>query len=187
MTRTGDISSAASVGYATIDDARPQACNITNGIASPRCDYNNTIGTIQFAAGEASKSFSVAVIEDSYAEGTETFRVSLNNPQGGSLGTLSTTTVTIIDNDSVNGPNPIDAASSFVRQHYIDFLNREPDASGLAYWTNEITSCGSDQSCIEIKRINVSAAFYLSIEFQHSGYVVYRAYKSFFGYLFGTI
>jgi hypothetical protein len=42
-------------------------------------------------------------------------------------------------------------SGSFVRQHYHDFLNREPDPSGLAFWTNEITSRGSNQSCIELK------------------------------------
>ena len=39
-------------------------------------------------------------------------------------------------------PNPIDCTVFFVRQHYLDFLSREPDADGLAYWTNEITQCG---------------------------------------------
>ena len=80
-------------------------------------------------------------------------------------------------------PNQIDNGQFFVRQHYLDFLNREPDAAGLAFWTNEITSCGSDAQCIEVKRINVSAAFFLSIEFQQSGYLVYRFYKSSFGNL----
>jgi hypothetical protein len=82
-----------------------------------------------------------------------------------------------------NGPNQIDTPDFFVRQHYIDFLNREPDGAGLAFWTNEITSCGSDAQCTEVKRINVSAAFFLSIEFQQSGYLVYRLYKSSFGNL----
>ena len=70
--------------------------------------------------------------------------------------------------------NPIDDAQFFVRQHYLDFLNREPDASGLAFWADQIISCGADPQCIEIKRINVSAAFFLSIEFQETGYLVYR-------------
>ena len=82
-----------------------------------------------------------------------------------------------------NCPNPIDCAEFFVRQQYRDFLNREPDAEGLAFWTNEIASCGSDQQCIEIKRINDSAAFYLSIEFQQTGYFVYRFYKASYGNL----
>ena len=84
------------------------------------------------------------------------------------------------------GTNAIDDPSLFVRQHYLDFLNREPDADGLAYWTNQITSCGSDARCIEVRRINVSAAFFLSIEFQETGYVVYRTYKSSYGNLPGA-
>ena len=65
-----------------------------------------------------------------------------------------------------------------MREHYIDFLNREPDAPGLAFWTGEINSCGSDAARIELKRINVSAAYFLSIEFQQTGYLVYRFYNA---------
>jgi len=72
-----------------------------------------------------------------------------------------------------------------VREHYFDFLNRDPDASGFGFWTNEITSCNGDPTCVEIKRINVSAAFFLSIEFQETGYLVYRTYKTAFGNLTG--
>jgi hypothetical protein len=77
--------------------------------------------------------------------------------------------------------NQIDNARYFVLQHYRDFLGREPDASGLAFWTNEITQCGSNAQCREVKRINVSAAFYLSIEFQQTGYLAYRAYRAAYG------
>jgi Tol biopolymer transport system component len=83
-------------------------------------------------------------------------------------------------------PNPIDCPDFFVRQHYRDFLSREPDSPGLDFWTNEITLCGSDLQCVEAKRINVSAAFFLSIEFQEGGYLVYRFYKSAFGNLAGA-
>jgi alpha-tubulin suppressor-like RCC1 family protein len=78
-------------------------------------------------------------------------------------------------------PNLIDDARLFVRQQYLDFLGREPDPSGLAFWTDQITSCGADAACIEIKRINVSAAFFLSIEFQQTGYLVERTFKAAFG------
>jgi hypothetical protein len=77
--------------------------------------------------------------------------------------------------------NPIDTADFFVKQNYLDFLNRPADSAGLSFWTNEITSCGTDQACIDAKRVNVSAAFYLSIEFQETGYLVERMYKSAFG------
>ncbi|MCM3869161.1 MAG: DUF4214 domain-containing protein [Pyrinomonadaceae bacterium] len=84
-------------------------------------------------------------------------------------------------------PNPIEhSVNFFVRQHYRDFLNREPDAAGLAFWSGQITSCGTDAQCIEIKRINVSAAFFLSIEFQETGYLVYRMYKAAYGNLSGA-
>ena len=46
--------------------------------------------------------------------------------------------------------------------------------------------CGADQQCIEAKRINVSAAFFLSIEFQQTGYLVYRFYKAAYGNLPGA-
>ncbi|MEP6820252.1 MAG: DUF4214 domain-containing protein [bacterium] len=83
-------------------------------------------------------------------------------------------------------PNRIDDAQFFVAQHYRDFLNREPDASGLAFWTNEITSCGTNAQCIQVKRVNVSAAFFLSIEFQETGYLVYKFYKAAYGNLPGA-
>ena len=81
---------------------------------------------------------------------------------------------------------PIIDAGFFVTQQYRDFLNREPDASGLAFWTNEITACGNDSDCIEAKRVNVSAAFFLSIEFQQTGYLVYRVYKAAYGNISGA-
>ena len=77
--------------------------------------------------------------------------------------------------------NPIDQADFFVKQQYLDFLNRTADPIGLAFWTNEITSCGSDPACIDTKRANVSAAFFLSIEFQQTGYLVERIYKTSYG------
>ncbi|HEX8354967.1 MAG TPA: matrixin family metalloprotease, partial [Pyrinomonadaceae bacterium] len=61
------------------------------------------------------------------------------------------------------GQNLADNSAFFVTQHYRDFLSREPDAPGLAFWTNEIESCGANAACRDVKRNNVSAAFFLSI------------------------
>lgn len=77
--------------------------------------------------------------------------------------------------------NALNDPQFYVQQHYLDFLTREPDTAGLAFWMNQITSCGTDADCAEIKRINVSAAFYLSIEFQQTGFFVYRLYKGAYG------
>jgi len=178
VTRTGDTSGPASVGFFTSDLAGLQNCNVFNGIASARCDYEVTIGTLKFAAGETSKSFSVAIVDDSYAEGNETFTVNLKNASGASLGTPSSATVTIIDNDTTTGPNPIDKTDFFVRQQYLDFLGREPDPLG-AQWISTINNCAvGDTSC---DRVHVSGAFYQSEEFQQRGYFIYRFYPASFG------
>jgi hypothetical protein len=76
--------------------------------------------------------------------------------------------------------NPLDTTEYFVRQQYVDFLGREPDEAGLGFWVNNIESCGSDAQCRAIKRIDTSAAFFLSIEFQQTGYLVYRTYQASF-------
>jgi len=68
-----------------------------------------------------------------------------------------------------------------VRQHYVDFLGREPDESGRAFWTNQITQCGADSACVASTRINVSAAYFLSIEFQQTGFLVHRLYRASYG------
>ncbi|MFN2532656.1 MAG: Calx-beta domain-containing protein [Pyrinomonadaceae bacterium] len=187
VTRSGDTTGTSSVDYTTSDTAGTQNCNMVNGAASSRCDYEITLGTLVFAAGETSKTILIPLIDDVRSESSETFSLILTRPIGASLGAPSIATLTIIDNETVNGTtNPIDNAGFFVRQHYIDFLNREPDASGLQFWTNEITQCGADAGCTELKRINVSGAFFLSIEFQETGYLVYRIYKSGFGNLPGA-
>jgi hypothetical protein len=185
--RSGDTTGVSTVNYATTDTAGASPCSTVNGAASSRCDYLTTMGTLQFAAGEVSKVISIPLIDDVFVENAEAFSINLSNPTGATLGAPATATLTINDNDSANGtPNPVEGAGFFVRQHYVDFLNREPDPSGLNFWTNEITQCGADAACTELKRINGSGAFFLSIEFQETGYLVYRMYKSGFGNLTGA-
>ncbi|HEX7313225.1 MAG TPA: PA domain-containing protein [Pyrinomonadaceae bacterium] len=81
--------------------------------------------------------------------------------------------------------NPVGDVNFFVRQHYLDFLNREPDTNGLSFWRDDVFGCGIDKACVEVKRINVSAAFFLSIEFQQTGNLVYKMHKAGFGNLAG--
>lgn len=111
----------------------------------------------------------------------------LSSPTNGALGSPSTATLTIFDDTSSLGSNPLDNSAKFVCQQYHDFLNRQPDDAGQQFWTNELESCGTDQQCREVKRINVSAAFFLSIEFQNTGYLVYRMYKAAYGNVPGAL
>jgi uncharacterized repeat protein (TIGR01451 family) len=189
VTRAGNTAASASVKFATDDANSPTDCSdLSTGMASSRCDYVSTAGTLNFSPGETVKSISIPIVDDSHAEGPENLIVVLSNPSGSgvALGPPESLIVTINDNDATNGPNPIDKPDFFVRQHYLDFLNREPDPPGFGFWANQIISCGNDQACIEIKRINVSAAFFLSIEFQETGYLVYRFYKAAYGNLPGA-
>ena len=186
VNRLGDTSSSATVNFATNDTAELSNCNAVTGVASSRCDYVTTVGTLKLDPGQSSKNISIALIDDSHVEGDESFTVMLINASGLNLVSPTSAMVTISDNDSVSSVNPISDPEFFVTQHYLDFLNRQPDQSGLEFWTNEITSCGTNQACIELKRINVSAAYFLSIEFQQTGYLVERMYKTAYGDASGT-
>jgi choice-of-anchor B domain-containing protein len=81
----------------------------------------------------------------------------------------------------VGMPVRIDYEPFFVRQHYRDFLGRDPDEPGLAFWAQDIEKCMGDAPCREVKRVNVSAAFFLSIEFQETGFYAVRVQRVAFG------
>jgi len=83
--------SAASVKYAS-----------SSGTAAPGLDYNDVSGTLNFAAGETSKSFTVQVIDDSDVEDSETVNLTLSSPSSDFyIGTPGKAVLTIIDNDQV--------------------------------------------------------------------------------------
>jgi uncharacterized delta-60 repeat protein len=152
-----------------------------DGTAGQKGDYTFAAGRLTFAPGETSKGFDVLVGEDSRAEGDESLSVVLRNPSGATLGARPAATLTIRDDPVEPTENVIDDPETFVAQHYHDFLGREPDAPGLAFWTQRITDCGADARCVQEMRVNVSAAFFLSIEFQQTGYMVDRLYETCLG------
>jgi len=80
-------------------------------------------------------------------------------------------------------PITINDSDFFVNQQYVDFLSRFPDQSGFDFWVNEIVTCGGNPTCIDLRRSNTSGAFFLSIEFRETGYLVYRVHKTSFGTL----
>ncbi len=171
--RTGDLSVPAAVDYST-----------SNGSAEARKDYAQSAGTLRFAANESSKTFIVFITDDVFLESPETVNLTLSNPVGMTLGATPTAVLTINSDDGATGPNPVDPSTFnigfFVRQHYLDFFTREPDLSGFNFWKNQIDEC-TNEPCREVRRINVSGAFFLSIEFQQTGYLVYRTFTTAFG------
>jgi len=177
VTRTGDTTGELFVDYATSD-----------GTATSRGDYTTARGTLRFAPGETQKLFRVLISNDDTQEGSEIFNVTLSNLVGnGTLEASPARTVTVNDDDeATSATNPLDRSDFFVRQHYLDFFSREPDAEGLAFWVSGIESCGANAQCREVKRVDTSAAFFLSIEFQETGFLVYRLHKAAFGNVSGT-
>jgi hypothetical protein len=85
-----------------------------------------------------------------------------------------------------NTPITINDSDFFVSQQYTDFLSRFPDQSGFDFWVNQISSCNGNATCIAGQRDNTSGAFFLSIEFQETGYLVERMYKVAYGDSIGT-
>jgi dipeptidyl aminopeptidase/acylaminoacyl peptidase len=163
VTRSGNLNQRASCEYQTETDH-----GITAGLPS---------GSLNFAPGEASKT----ILLSSYYGSPllNTYKVSLFNNAGNATFLNGITEATVIFAGQTS--NPIGNAAFFVRQQYRDFLHREPDTSGWDFWTNNIDACGSNSRCREIKQIDTSAAYFLSIEFQQTSYLVYRIYKASYG------
>jgi hypothetical protein len=192
VVRTGDTSNEVSVDYRTADtDGFTISCAdaANNGAAYARCDFGTVVGTLVFAIGETSKSFTVPIIDDGHPEGVETFVVRLSGAMEQPIGTPDPATVTITDNDAAGAPNPvISSVPFFVRQQYLDFLSREPDADGFNAWVEVLNGCANifndpatPSGC---DRIFVSGeGFFRSQEFQLKGFYVFRFYKLAFGRL----
>ncbi len=77
--------------------------------------------------------------------------------------------------------NPLDTPEYFVRQQYVDLLGREPDEGGFNYWSDRILECGSDVACVNARRRDVAAAFFIEAEFQQTGSFIYGIYKGSLG------
>lgn len=78
-----------------------------------------------------------------------------------------------------------------MRQHYRDFLNRDPDPPGFAFWTSEydarvnacnpIANAQEQIRCRASARASISLSFFLAVEYQETGYLVYRTHDVAFG------
>jgi hypothetical protein len=81
-------------------------------------------------------------------------------------------------------PNPLEDGSFFVRQQYLDFLNRAPEQGGLDAWLSVFSRCpnnGYGSTHPDCDRVQISSGFYRSPEFSGRGYFVYRFYDAALG------
>src|SRR5205085_361112 len=166
VTRTGDLSGAATIDFDTND-----------GTATERRDYSTAAGVLRFAPGDATKTITVFITDDKFVEPDETFTITLSNPVGAGFNGPTTVTVTIKDNDTAQPTmNPIDDTPFFVRQQYIDFLAREPETVGFNAWVNVLNNCPNRINDPTCDRVTVSSAFFRSPEFQLKGAFAIRFY-----------
>ncbi len=182
--RTGDTTGVATVQYATRDGAATEGTN-----------YAPAFGKVVFAPGETEKLITIPIIDNAFGTDVEaaqhSFNLIIGNQVGAAVMMPNVATITITNNDAAtSATNTIDTVDGFVRQHYLDFLSREPDAPGFDHWTREITGCAdaagrrageTEAQCTDRKRINTSGAFFLSLEFQATGYYAYRFYQGSLG------
>ncbi|MGB9801951.1 MAG: Calx-beta domain-containing protein, partial [Arcobacter sp.] len=97
VTRTGDAEADQSVNFSTLIGA---------GDNAEAADFTANSGTLTFAQGEVSKTFTVQTTQDAQYEGGETFTVQLDTPTNGATITTATGTGTILDDGT--GPGPFD-------------------------------------------------------------------------------
>lgn len=89
--RSGGTNGAANVNYATV-----------KGSASNSTEYTDTSGTLNFAAGETSKTFTVQLKDDTNIDGDKNFTINLSSPTGGAnIGTPGSSIVTLVDNENL--------------------------------------------------------------------------------------
>ncbi len=88
VNRTAGTNGTVSVNYATV-----------NGSATSGSDYTATSGTLTFSPGETSKTFTVAITDDTSVDGAKSFSISLSGQTGGANIGNGSATVTIYDNE----------------------------------------------------------------------------------------
>ena len=161
-------------GRVTAASGAPLAGVIMNlsGARSART-ITDSNGNYRFGGVATDNFYTVtpAIVNYHFSPASRSFSLLANTTDATFTGTL----------DAVISGNVIDTPEYFVRQHYLDFLGREPDAAGFNFWSDQILSCGNDFACLERRTINVSAAYFLSIEFQETGGLVDGLYRASYG------
>jgi hypothetical protein len=161
-------------GQVTTADGSPLAGTIINmsGTQAGRTITDNN-GNYRFDNIETNGLYTVTPSRANYTFGPIERSFSLNADKTDAIFTATAS--------AQQAANPLDTDMYFVRQQYLDFLGREPDAQGLAYWTSELDKCGTDALCLNSRRVSISAAFFIENEAQQTGSYVYRLYKGALG------
>jgi len=143
-------------------------------------------GLIQFRYGSGNANLMPVVVGISNAD-IEPYLITSHTSEETPINLTNAPQVTFVPRAAMN---PMDFADFFVSQHYRDFLAREPDPGGEAFWIDQIAGNATntpppcapgDTNCLNTRRINVSNAFFFELEYQQTAAYVYRVYREAFG------
>ncbi len=104
VTATPNVTEGGTNGSFTFTTSKPfptsKSINFTiSGTATNGTDYTTITSPLTFPAGQSTVTLPVSIVNDNYAETTETVIITLASGTGYSIGTASTATVSITDND----------------------------------------------------------------------------------------
>jgi hypothetical protein len=140
VTRTGAPDNGVSVNYATVAGGTA----IGGASCGGAVDYQNASGTLSFAAGETSKTFSVTICDDATAETSETVNLALSSPSGGAmLGAPNTAVLTITDNDASPTLQFTTATAAVLESASVNVTVTRTGATGNAVTVDYATSNGT--------------------------------------------
>ncbi|HXI86665.1 MAG TPA: Calx-beta domain-containing protein [Parvularculaceae bacterium] len=122
VTRNGASSFTHAVSYAT-----------ANGSAAAGTDYVAASGTLTFLTTDTAKTITVATVDDTAHEATETFNVNLSGATNGATISDATGVGTILDNDAANSAPIVQNESITINKLdniFVDVLANDSDPDG---------------------------------------------------------
>ena len=146
VSRINGSDGAASVNFQTL-----------SGTATAGADFTSQAGTLNWAAGDASaKTIVVPIVPDGLIEGDEMFSIVLSSPTGASLGTITTLTVTIIDDDVATAPGPPQNVSAIPGDGQVFVRFSAPASNGGSPLTGYTATCGTQSASASRPPITVA-------------------------------
>jgi hypothetical protein len=150
--------SGASTGAVSVDFAT------ANGTASNGEDYTAKTGTINFAAGETSKTVTVAITDDNLVETNETFNVNLSNAKGvtikdgNGIGTIVSNDIAALPEVSINNASITEGQAGNTATFTVSLSGASTGAVSVDF----VSRNGADSAVVRITDItNNSFSFFV--------------------------
>lgn len=130
----------------------------TAGTATAGSDYTTTSGTLIIPAGQIGRTIAVPILGDSASESAETLTLTLSNPSGAKLGSTTSTTITIRDQDNPESATLRFAAGALTVKESGGFaemtLTQPAEGAEFSYHlTGGSASAGTDYSTITLNHV----------------------------------